>query len=613
MPDLKITQLTADTTPQKADLLTSVKSPFGSGSNRKITVDNFLNNIVGTIGFTGATNTFTSTAYQFGVDTSAVFRANFPNGTSFKISGNGSDILAIAQQTPITVTQAIRTGNGSVWCESLTGASHANLTASTEKPDVIWNFNAGQQFATGALTTQRTVDIKPRVYTFVGASALTNAATVAIEGASKAGTNATITKSIGLWIQGGAVNNGGTVTKSYAAEFDVQSGATNNYTALFSGGDVQMTNASLFWTTDNTPIATNYSIGRGGTNQLIFNIPTGATNFSFTQNGTSFLTYLGTSPISITQIAATSGNPIAFTLTGAAHTGLTAATAAEDFKINLSRTISYAVGDNNGAISLVNFALNATLASAGASTYASVVGALFGGIPTAGTNVTVTTAVGVAIGSVGTTVAANSIYQLFVTPPAVANGQGNMTDFVGINCGSFFGNISLGNQTATLTNLASVFLRTVTYQSTTNTRTVTNAATLLIEGAPTSGGNVTFTNGPYSAWVKAGASRFDGRVLPAEGASIAAANSLTLGADGNTFLITGNTQINAITTSGWTAGSYITLLFSGTPTVKNNTAGGAGTAVLLLSGSADLTAANNTVLGLFYDGTQWQETFRKVA
>ena len=44
MADLKITQLTADTTPQGADLLTTVKSPFGSGSNRKITVENFMKN-----------------------------------------------------------------------------------------------------------------------------------------------------------------------------------------------------------------------------------------------------------------------------------------------------------------------------------------------------------------------------------------------------------------------------------------------------------------------------------------------------------------------------------------------------------------------------------------
>jgi len=98
-----------------------------------------------------------------------------------------------------------------------------------------------------------------------------------------------------------------------------------------------------------------------------------------------------------------------------------------------------------------------------------------------------------------------------------------------------------------------------------------------------------------------------------KGADIAAANNLTLGWDWNLFVITGNTQINAITTANRQAGSMITLIFTGTPTVKHNTAWWAGTAVLFLAGSVDLTAAANTVLCLIYDGTQWQETSRKVA
>lgn len=103
------------------------------------------------------------------------------------------------------------------------------------------------------------------------------------------------------------------------------------------------------------------------------------------------------------------------------------------------------------------------------------------------------------------------------------------------------------------------------------------------------------------------------RFETAKWANIAAANDLTLGWDWNLFTITGNTQINAITTANRQAGSMITLIFTGTPTVKHNTAWWAGTAVLFLAGSLDLVAANNTVLGLIYDGTQRQETFRKVA
>lgn len=104
-----------------------------------------------------------------------------------------------------------------------------------------------------------------------------------------------------------------------------------------------------------------------------------------------------------------------------------------------------------------------------------------------------------------------------------------------------------------------------------------------------------------------------GRLKRSLGANVAAANDLTLGTDGNVYTITGNTQINAITTANWGNGNDIILKFTGTPTVKHNTAGGAGTATILLSGSADLLCANNTMLGLVYDGTNWQETFRKAA
>lgn len=94
--------------------------------------------------------------------------------------------------------------------------------------------------------------------------------------------------------------------------------------------------------------------------------------------------------------------------------------------------------------------------------------------------------------------------------------------------------------------------------------------------------------------------------------SPASANDLTLGAS-NLNNVTGTTTINAIVTTGWTAGSSVTLIFAGALTVKHNTAGGGSTARIFLAGSVDLTTAANTVLGLVYDGTQWQETFRKVA
>ncbi len=105
----------------------------------------------------------------------------------------------------------------------------------------------------------------------------------------------------------------------------------------------------------------------------------------------------------------------------------------------------------------------------------------------------------------------------------------------------------------------------------------------------------------------------DGRMQWDKGANVAAANDLTLGTDGNLFTITGNTQINAITTANWQAGSEIAMIFTGTPTLKNNTAGGAGTATMLLAGRVDYTAAAGDYIAFIYDGTNWYETQRKLA
>ena len=120
----------------------------------------------------------------------------------------------------------------------------------------------------------------------------------------------------------------------------------------------------------------------------------------------------------------------------------------------------------------------------------------------------------------------------------------------------------------------------------------------------------------YTIHIDSGISRFDGRVLEAQGADVASANDLTLGLDGNVFEITGTTQVNAITTANWTTGSLITLIFTSTPTVKHNTAGGAGTAVILLASALDFAATGGDTLTLRYSeqgGTNaWREVSRAV-
>ena len=89
-----------------------------------------------------------------------------------------------------------------------------------------------------------------------------------------------------------------------------------------------------------------------------------------------------------------------------------------------------------------------------------------------------------------------------------------------------------------------------------------------------------------------------GRVLEKQGAAVASANNLVLGSDGNSFEITGTTQINLISNLSWQDGSKITLLFASTPTVKNGQTTSTTNIQILLAGGADFAATANDTLTL---------------
>lgn len=104
--------------------------------------------------------------------------------------------------------------------------------------------------------------------------------------------------------------------------------------------------------------------------------------------------------------------------------------------------------------------------------------------------------------------------------------------------------------------------------------------------------------------------RMNGRLQEKMGANVASANDLTLGYDGNSFHITGTTQINAITTTDWQNGSIIRLVFDGSLTVKDNTTGGGSTAPIQLASSVDFAATADDILTLMLDSTRWLEVSR---
>lgn len=132
------------------------------------------------------------------------------NGTAlnFRLADDSADAPITAGA--FTITQPVST-SGSPTAFTLTGAAHTTLTASTEATDVNFNLARTVQFAAGALTTQRAFRIQAPTYSFASASTITTASTLSISGAPVAGTNATITNSYALNVEGGTSNFGGNI------------------------------------------------------------------------------------------------------------------------------------------------------------------------------------------------------------------------------------------------------------------------------------------------------------------------------------------------------------------------------------------------------------------
>ena len=95
---------------------------------------------------------------------------------------------------------------------TLTGAADTGITASTEQADAFFNGARTITFATGAITAQRSYKFAAPTLAFVDASTVTTAATVYIDRAPQAGTNATLTNSYALLVGAGTVRLNGSLT-----------------------------------------------------------------------------------------------------------------------------------------------------------------------------------------------------------------------------------------------------------------------------------------------------------------------------------------------------------------------------------------------------------------
>lgn len=142
----------------------------------------------------------------------------------------GLGAAATADDT-LLVQQAVST-SGSPNIVMINGAAHTTLTASTEASDFVLNLARTVQFSTGALTKQTATQILAPTYSFVGASTISDAATLYIDNAPTAGTNATITRRYAIWADAGRVRfdeeihggNGGSSAPTFSFVSDTGTG-----------------------------------------------------------------------------------------------------------------------------------------------------------------------------------------------------------------------------------------------------------------------------------------------------------------------------------------------------------------------------------------------------
>jgi hypothetical protein len=198
-------------------------------------------------------------------------------------TSSNTTIFTITNKTAALTFAASTSGSPTLL--TLTAPAHTTLTASTEATDVNFNLARTVQFATGALTTQRAMQIQAPTYAFVAASTITTASTLSISGPPVAGTNATITNPYALNVESGNANFAGDVTipsPSVAASLTLSSTANSS-------------TSGLYWSAKNMggSVSTASMVINGGTGTVAFTYPSALLTFE-SNAGTAQISSTGT-------------------------------------------------------------------------------------------------------------------------------------------------------------------------------------------------------------------------------------------------------------------------------------------------------------------------------
>jgi|GEM_PF-7049532 len=216
----------------------------------------------GNLLFTGASRTVTSASgltVGVGASVPLTFQQNGSNRYMIAATTGNHTFTAAASSsgtnTFMTFTQPTNTGGVSN-AYVLTAAPHTGQTASTEINDVNYNLARTVTWATGTLATQRFALFQAPTIAFAGASTVTQCATVAINNAPQAGTNATLSEPLAFWCQGGNVRFDGTrvrmkhlsaigVSPTIAAGAGAGGSPTVSITGMDMGGNITITTGTL--------------------------------------------------------------------------------------------------------------------------------------------------------------------------------------------------------------------------------------------------------------------------------------------------------------------------------------------------------------------------------
>lgn len=576
--------------------------------------------------FTGAAGATTiDNAYGLGIggstyQTAGAGALTITNGATFYIS-KAPTTTAGGGGTTITNSLALLVDEGKVRFDG--GGTSGQASAAGGLLEMKASTINGNN-ASGTIAIGTPVSIGITTYTNNNATlTMTNAASLYIAGSPVASTNVTFTQAAyALWVQTGVTSlSGGTRFNNTTTipAGNIEPHQFFNTTAANTGVVMSLANTSTagyasinFYDTDTISLTGGFGFGNATSyfaSKVFFSA--NSREMIFTANNAT--THLSLAAISgnaaFSAGALSSGVQTYFKITAPASTGQTAATEVVGLDFDLDATKTWATGAGPLATQReVLFRAPTYAGGVAALTMTDAYTVYITGAPIAGANMTITRPWGLGVsGNIG-----------------AGNGTAALPSF------SFIGDpdtgvfLSAANTVALSAGNSGLLTLDVTGEVLTNgTFTIPAAGKFKVAGEntfilrPASNTLGFSTEDIERVRITSSQTRIINRLSMAQGADVASASTIALGSDGNSFEITGITQINLILNTNWQNGSKVTLVFNESVTVAHAQTTSGSNITILLAGAVNFAATANDTLTLVLSettagGQAWREEARSV-